>query len=196
MSVKKLAKRRLVASLSAIALATGVVTVGATNGAYAAEKPYTGGTLFFYTHSEQFPNLDPQRMYTGRDIALFGSYLMRTLVTYKPAKGAAGTTLVADLATNTGVPTNKAKNWTFTLRPGVTWEDGSPITCADVKYGWSRTFAVDIYQEGPTYPISWLDIPTLDDELQLIRDHIRKLVKPYLISQLLVHQIIALSNLI
>jgi len=163
MSVKKMTARRLIASLSAVALATGVVTMGATSGANAAEKPYTGGTLFFYTHADNFPNLDPTRMYTGRDIALFGSYLMRTLVTYKPAKGPAGTTLVADLATNTGVPTNKAKNWTFTLRPGVTWEDGSAITCADVKYGWSRTFAIDIYQEGPTYPISWLDIPTLDD---------------------------------
>jgi len=163
MSVKKMTARRLIASLSAIALATGVVTMGATSGANAAEKPYTGGTLFFYTHADQFPNLDPTRMYTGRDIALFGSYLMRTLVTYKPTKGPAGTTLVADLATNTGVPTNKAKNWTFTLRPGVTWEDGSPITCADVKYGWSRTFAIDIFQEGPTYPISWLDIPTLAD---------------------------------
>ena len=159
MSFKKMTARRLIASLSAVALATGV----ATNGANAAEKPYTGGTLFFYTHSDNFPNLDPTRMYTGRDIALFGAYLMRTLVSYKPAKGAAGTTLVADLATNTGVPTNKAKNWTFTLRPGVKWEDGSAITCADVKYGFSRTFALEVYQEGPNYPISWLDIPTLDD---------------------------------
>ena len=111
MSVKKMTARRLIASLSAVALATGVVTMGTTSGANAAEKPYTGGTLFFYTHADNFPNLDPTRMYTGRDIALFGSYLMRTLVSYKPAKGAAGTTLVADLATNTGVPTNKAKNW-------------------------------------------------------------------------------------
>ena len=97
MSVKKMTARRLIASLSAVALATGVVTMGTTSGANAAEKPYTGGTLFFYTHADNFPNLDPTRMYTGRDIALFGSYLMRTLVSYKPAKGAAGTTLVYQL---------------------------------------------------------------------------------------------------
>ena len=160
MSARKLTKG-LISSASAVALVAGVF-IGA-NPASAAETPVTGGTLYFYTHNTQFPNLDPQRMYTGRDIAMFGSYLMRTLVTYKPVAGADGNTLVADLATNTGVPSNKAKNWTFTLRPGVKWEDGSPITCADVKYGWSRTFAIEVFTEGPSYPISWLDIPTLAD---------------------------------
>ena len=81
MSVKKFTARRLVASTSVAALAATVVLVGGANSASAATaKPVTGGTLFFYTEAEQFSNLDPQRIYTGRDIALLGSYLMRTLV--------------------------------------------------------------------------------------------------------------------
>ena len=160
-TAKAVLGRRVLATTAALALATAGVLVGTTSADAASAQ--TGGTLYFYTHATQFPNLDPQRIYTGRDIAMFGSYLMRTLVNYKQVPGPDGNTLVADLATNTGVPSNKAKNWTFTLRPGVKWEDGTPITCADVKYGWSRTFAVDIFQEGPTYPISWLDIPTLAD---------------------------------
>ena len=45
----------------------------------------------------------------------------------------------------------------------MTFEDGSPITCADVKYGVSRTFATDVITDGPTYAISLLDIPTDKD---------------------------------
>ena len=45
----------------------------------------------------------------------------------------------------------------------MTFEDGTPITCADVKYGVSRTFATDVITDGPTYAISMLDIPTDKD---------------------------------
>ncbi len=160
----KITARRLIATTSVAALAASVVLVGGMNSANAATaKPVTGGTLNFYSHNEQFPNLDPQRIYTGRDIAFVSSYMMRTLVSYKPTAGKDGSTLIPDMATNTGVPSNKAKTWKLTLRPGVTWEDGKPVTCADVKYGWSRTFATDVYVEGPTYPITWLDIPKAKD---------------------------------
>ena len=126
--------RRILASTAAIALAVGV-TVAAGSSANAATKPVTGGTLYFITHQEQFDHVDPARVYTGRDIAFFNSYLYRNLVSYKPVPGSAGSSLVADLATNTGVPSNAAKTWKFTLRSGITWEDGSKITCEDVKIG-------------------------------------------------------------
>lgn len=148
--------RRVVASAAVLALATAGVLVGTTS---AQAAPQTGGTLYFITHSEQFDHVDPARVYTGRDIAFFNSYLYRNLVSYKPTKGSAGSSLVGDLATNTGVPSNNAKTWKFTLRPGVTWEDGSAITCADVKYGVSRPFAADVITDGPQYLVQALDIP-------------------------------------
>ena len=160
----KMTARRLVATTSVAALAASVLLVGGINTANAATaKPVTGGTLYYYTHNEQFPNLDPTRIYTGRDIAFFGSYTTRTLVSYNPVAGPDGASLIPDMATNTGVPSNKAKTWTYTLRPGISWEDGKPVTCADVKYGWSRAFATEVYVEGPTYAIAWLDIPKASD---------------------------------
>jgi peptide/nickel transport system substrate-binding protein len=87
------------------------------------------------------------------------SFMTRTLVAYNPVPGAAGANLVADLATNTGVPSNAAKTWKFTLRPGSTFEDGKAITCADVQYGVSRVFATDVITDGPGYLQAWLDIP-------------------------------------
>jgi peptide/nickel transport system substrate-binding protein len=156
--MSRLTSRRLVATATAAILAVGVVATGASANA-ATAKPVTGGTLYFITHAEQFDHVDPARVYTGRDIALFNSYIYRNLVSYKPVAGSAGSSLVADLATNTGVPSNAAKTWKFTLRSGITWEDGSPVTCADVAYGVSRPFAADVITDGPQYLVQALDIP-------------------------------------
>jgi peptide/nickel transport system substrate-binding protein len=132
-------------------------TTGSTSGS--GNGAQSGGTLFFLEHNPKLDHLDPNRIYTGRDLAFMNSFVTRTLVAYSPVPGAAGTLLVPDLATNTGVPSNEAKTWTFTLRPGTTFEDGHAITCADVKYGTSRSFATDQIIDGPTYAIQWLDIP-------------------------------------
>jgi len=156
--MSRLTTRRLVTTATAAVLAAGVVFSGASANA-ATAKPVTGGTLYFITHDDQFVHMDPARNYTGRDIAFFNSYLYRNLVSYKPVAGSAGASLVADLATNTGVPSNAAKTWKFTLRSGITWEDGSAITCADVKYGVSRAFASDVITDGPQYLVQALDIP-------------------------------------
>lgn len=166
MSGSKMAKRhlnrRLIATTAATALIAAVALVGTTTSASAATSK-KGGTLYFITHAEQFDHVDPARIYTGRDIAFFNSYLYRNLVSYKPVKGAAGSSLIADLATNTGVPSNSAKTWKFTLRQGSTWEDGSAVTCADVKYGVSRAFAQDVITDGPQYLVGALNIPKAAD---------------------------------
>ena len=76
---------------------------------------------------------------------------------------AEGTSLVPDLATDTGTVADGGKTWSFTLVDGATFQDGAAITCADVAYGVSRTFATDVITGGPTYAISMLDIPTAED---------------------------------
>lgn len=149
--------RRILAASAASALLAGSMMATATAPVSAADK--TGGTLLFVTFAEQLDHIDPARVYTGRDIAFLNTYLFRNLVMYKPVAGAKGASLVPDLATNTGVPSNSAKTWKFTLRPGITWQDGSAITCADVKYGVSRVFAQDVITDGPQYAVSMLDIP-------------------------------------
>jgi peptide/nickel transport system substrate-binding protein len=114
--------------------------------------------------SEQWAQVDPQRMYTAEDLAFFSATTMRTLTAYTfSADPKLGTTLTPDLATDLGTPTDGGRTWSFTLRDGVSWQDGSPITCEDVKYGASRAFATDIINQGPTYAIVYLDIPTEND---------------------------------
>src|SRR5215213_123961 len=132
-------------------------TSGSSGGSAQGQK---GGTLTIFTLDEQFTHLDPQRNYTGEDLAFSSGYLTRTLTAFKLSKdGEQANTVVPDLATDTGKPSDGAKTWTFTLRDGVKWEDGSDVTCADIKYGVSRTFAQTVITDGPTYAISLLDIP-------------------------------------
>lgn len=152
----RMSKKRVIASALAFSVATATALVAATQSAVAA--PAKGGTLYVITHQDQLDHADPQRIYTGRDIAFMESYVFRTLVMYKPVPGVAGTGLVPDLATDTGKATNGGKTWAFTLRAGTTYSDGSPIVCADVKYAISRTFATDVITGGPSYPIQYLDV--------------------------------------
>lgn len=117
-----------------------------------------GGTLTFLSIGTQIQHLDPQRNYTGEDLAFAGAYLHRTLVSYDYVEGGEAWTIVPDLATDTGTANEDATSWSFTLRDGATWETGDPVTCEDVKYGVSRTFAQDVISDGPTYAISMLDV--------------------------------------
>ncbi len=151
-----------VAAVLTLAACGGTVPSGAPSGA-PSSGPQAGGTIYLLNGNDQFNHVDPQRAYTGEDLAFFGSTIYRSLVGYTfSADEQEWTTLVPDLATDLGTPNDDATSWSFTLRDGVSWQDGSPITCEDVKYGVSRTFANDVISEGPTYAVQYLDIPAED----------------------------------
>jgi len=165
--MRKLKRLSVVALSSALLLAAcGGGDGGATSGEESGGKSASsdgikdGGTLYVLTNSEGVSTLDPQRVYTGAELGAWGSTFTRTLTTYKPVAGKDGTSLVADMATDTGTASDDLKTWSFTLRDGIKWEDGSDVTCADIAYGVSRTFAAEVTAgEGPMYAVSYLDIP-------------------------------------
>ena len=136
-----------------------VSTLVAVSAPAQSATPQAGGILTMLEHEPRLDHLDPTRIYTGRDLAFMNAFHTRTLVAYNPVPGEAGAGIVPDLATNTGIPSKQASVWKFTLRPGTKFEDGKTITCEDVRYGVSRVFAQDVLPGGPTYLISWLDIP-------------------------------------
>jgi peptide/nickel transport system substrate-binding protein len=137
---------------------------GSTGGNASQGTGSAGGTIFILNQGAQWDQTDPQRVYTGEDLAFFGATMFRGLVSFKYSPDTEeATTLVPDLATDTGTPNADATDWKFTLRDGATFEDGSPVTCEDVKYGVSRTFATDVINQGPTYQIAYLDIPVEDN---------------------------------
>jgi peptide/nickel transport system substrate-binding protein len=132
-----------------------------SNGSSGALK--AGGTLYYLT-KRPAEHLDPQRTYIGRDIANEARLMYRTLTNFPVANGKAGIKLAADAATDTGTAADGGKTWTFTLKDGVKWQDGKPVSCDDFKYGVSRTFATDVITGGPSYALQFLDIGTHKDK--------------------------------
>lgn len=98
-----------------------------------------------------FETLDPQAAYTS-DAQLVNQLLHRTLTAYRRT-GPGKVELVGDLATDTGRASEGNRVWTFTLRENLKFEDGTPITAADVAYGIARSFGAE---GGPPWIQQWL----------------------------------------
>lgn len=115
-----------------------------------------GGTLRFGMTGD-WDSVDPGDTYYGLSWNFLRNYA-RTLVVFKASP--VGTKLVPDLAESLGVPSDGAKTWTYKLRDGVKFEDGTAITSADVKYAVARQLDKDIFPNGPTYFNDFLqDVP-------------------------------------
>ena len=108
-----------------------------------------GGTLRM-VGKQDLDSADPQRAYYGMSWD-FMRFYTRQLVTYAPKPGKESTELVGDLAKSKAEITDGGKTYTYHLRDGITWEDGSPITSKDVKYGIERIWATDTITGGPQY---------------------------------------------
>ncbi|WP_409238627.1 ABC transporter substrate-binding protein [Streptomyces sp. PA5.6] len=117
-----------------------------------------GGTLKM-VGKQDLDSADPQRAYYGMSWD-FMRFYTRQLVTYDTKPGKAGTKLVPDLATSTAKISDDGKTYTYKLRDGLTWEDGSKLTSKDVKYGIERIWATDTITGGPGYIRQTLDPKT------------------------------------
>ncbi|MEE2569888.1 ABC transporter substrate-binding protein [Pseudarthrobacter sp. J64] len=105
--------------------------------------------------SSDFQTLDPGNS-NYVQTANVGQLYYRTLTMAKETAGQPPT-VVPDLATDTGKVSEDGLTWTFTLKEGVKFEDGTAITSADIKYGVERTFAQDVYTQAPQELNSALD---------------------------------------
>jgi peptide/nickel transport system substrate-binding protein len=146
----------------AMAMALGVSACGGSGGSSSSGKKdqaltsivnasdKKGGTVTL-DHSTGPDSLDPGNTYYGW-VQNFARLYARSLLTFKPAAGKDGLTVVPDLATGLGTASADAKTWTYHLRTGVKFEDGTPVTSKDVKYAIERSnFAPDVMANGPTY---------------------------------------------
>jgi peptide/nickel transport system substrate-binding protein len=111
-----------------------------------------GGTISVLNIAD-FEHLDPAQIYINWS-QLASSLFSRTLTNYRQHPDGSYD-LVGDLATNTGVSSEEDRTWTFTLRHGLRFEDGRPITSRDIAYGIARSFSPDL-PNGPHYIQQWL----------------------------------------
>jgi peptide/nickel transport system substrate-binding protein len=150
-------RRLLAAGLVLVSLGT-VAACDLADASSAAPQPKKGGTLFVNIQNG-LDLLDPQRTYAAVEMNVL-RLTTRTLTTYKATPGKAASEIVPDLATDTGRPSENNTIWTFTLKPGVKWENGELVLCSQVKYGIERRFS-SLMNQGSPYPRDYLaDNPT------------------------------------
>ncbi|MFI1002586.1 ABC transporter substrate-binding protein [Streptomyces galbus] len=116
-----------------------------------------GGTLRLVS-SADVDSLDPARTYYVW-VWLLQRMLNRTLMAYPADPGPGGLTPVPDLAEGPGQVGDGGRTWTYRLRPGVRYDDGTEVTSADVRHAVQRVFAQDVLPGGPTYLVPLLDDP-------------------------------------
>jgi peptide/nickel transport system substrate-binding protein len=136
-----------VAGLSVLSLALTGCAGGGSGSGNGTGTPTAGGNITWLDVQGQFESADPAGVYLGSEIAAMRRVVYRGL-TVLPVSSDPKAAPIADLATDTGTTPDSGKTWSFTLKDGVTWQDGSPITCADLQYGLSRGFDADIVSLG------------------------------------------------
>lgn len=109
-----------------------------------------GGTITVY--AETAPETDPTDAYSI-DAQEIAKLLFRTPTQFTMRAGRP--VLVPDL-TDLGTVSPDQLTWTFTMRAGIRYEDGSAVTVADLAYAIERSFAHDVYSNGPTYQMAYL----------------------------------------
>jgi peptide/nickel transport system substrate-binding protein len=116
---------------------TGAVVGAAPLIAPAAETPKNGGILTYVIPADAPPSFDAHRETTFATIqsaAPFYSVLIRV----DPNNPSSTTDFVCDLCTAMPQPTDSGKTYTFKIREGVKFHDGSPLTAADVAASWQH----------------------------------------------------------
>src|SRR5689334_18462534 len=117
--------------ISAAALGVSLVTMPA----WAEEMPRYGGTLTYMIPADAPPSFDAHKEQTYATIhsaAPFYSVLIRI----NPENPSSTTDFVCDVCTELPQPTDGGKTYTFKIRDGVKFHDGSPLTAADVAKSW------------------------------------------------------------
>ncbi|ELP65363.1 ABC transporter substrate-binding protein [Streptomyces turgidiscabies] len=122
----------------------------------------SGGTIQVYQEAG-LSHLDPGQIYVS-DAGQVANLLFRGLTNFEE-DGKGGTSVVGDLATDSGKSSDGGKTWTYTLKDGVKDQNGNVITSADIRHTVERQYAPFIF-DGPTYLQTWLSGPKYRDALK------------------------------
>jgi peptide/nickel transport system substrate-binding protein len=145
-------KRRTSLAAGGLVLALGLAACGGgddnESSSSQSQSPAAGakgGTVKILNQSD-FEHLDPQRNYVTNS-GNTGRLITRTLTIVKETTGK-DPEIIGDLASKWESADNN-QTWTFTLKDGLKYEDGTAVTAKDVKYGVERSFSPDLAEGSP-----------------------------------------------
>jgi peptide/nickel transport system substrate-binding protein len=105
--------------------------------ALADESPKRGGTLTYLIPADAPPSFDGHREGTYATVHMTAPFYS-VLVRVNPQNPSSTTDFVCDLCTEMPRPTDDGKIYTFKIRDGVKFHDGTPLTAADVAASWQE----------------------------------------------------------
>lgn len=117
-----------------------------------------GGTLTVWAGEADHPftpSLDPSDTYYTSTIAIESGLLIRSLTQLVYDRQSGTMVLIPDLATDTGTPNADFTTWQFTLRNGIRFDNGRPVTARDVAFGIKRSFDRTAFPESPPYAAAY-----------------------------------------
>src|SRR6516225_5496842 len=101
------------------------------------EPPKYGGMLTYMIPADAPPSFDAHREATYATIHSAAPFYS-TLIRINPYNPSSTTDFVCDLCTEMPKPTDDGKTYTFKIRDGINWHDGTPLTAADVAASWNE----------------------------------------------------------
>ena len=107
-----------------------------------------GGTVTVLTNLGLTTTLDPSEVYYTDTGSIMSGLVTRSLTQYRYDPQTKQMVLVPDLATDLGTSNDTFTKWTFTIRPGVKFEDGTPVTAKDVAWGIQRCMDAKTFPTG------------------------------------------------
>ena len=115
------------------------------------EGAKAGGTVHVIGASgDMSTSFDPRNVYYSDMISIQSSLLVRALTQFKYDEETKNMVLVPDLATDLGTANEDFTEWTFKIKPGLMYEDGSPITTKDIAYSVSSSLDCDTFTDCPS----------------------------------------------
>ncbi|THV30808.1 ABC transporter substrate-binding protein [Glycomyces paridis] len=134
-------------SAAAAAAATALLLTACTGGPSdstggAGDDPVAGGTVHMLQNAD-FSYLDPARGFDG-GVNAFYRLIYRGLTMQAAGDAEDPNAIVPDLAESLGTASEDGLTWTYTLKDGLKFDNGDPITAAEVEFGISRAWDPEI----------------------------------------------------
>lgn len=117
------------------------------------------GAHFVYANPYTFPDLDPSSAFSNENVLLQNVYETLTRLSNPEASDEVTGILAESWTSN-----EDSTEWTFKLRPGVTFHDGEPLTAEAVRASLQRTIDLDL---GAAFILWQVESMVAVDELTL-----------------------------
>jgi peptide/nickel transport system substrate-binding protein len=95
--------------------------------------------------------MDPTGSYLLSNSSVLSGLVTRSLTQYVYDPDSGSLVLVPDIATDLGTPNADFTEWTYTIRNGVRFEDGRPVSADDIAFGIKRSLDRTDFPSSASY---------------------------------------------